>query len=104
MNMKTAKETHEWFLESIESLRGAIKEDDTRAKELYAALTNMRWFRVEDPSKETCVSWRMAGHLVAALRFKGEDYLDYYCSGNEGTVAPWISNAMEKLGWKHECL
>lgn len=98
------KETHEWFLESIETFRDAIKNDESKAQALYAALCNVRWYRAEDPTKDTGVSWRMAGSLVAALRFKGEDYMDYYCSGNEGRVMSWIANAMEKLGWIYEQL
>lgn len=45
-------------------------------------------------------TWRYAGGLVANLRNKNEDYLDFYCSGGEGTVAPEIRKALESLGWE----
>jgi hypothetical protein len=28
--------------------------------------------------------------------------MDWYCCGPEGVVAPWISEAMAKLGWQSE--
>lgn len=30
-----------------------------------------------------------------------EDYMDYYCSGGEGQVAPWIEEKFTKAGFKH---
>jgi hypothetical protein len=29
-----------------------------------------------------------------------EDYLDFYCSGNEGSVAPWVADKLEGAGYK----
>lgn len=37
-------------------------------------------------NKEYYYSWRSAGALTASLRFKNENYLDFYCSGDEGLV------------------
>ena len=31
-----------------------------------------------------------------------EDYMDYYCSGNEGKVAPWIREKFTEYGWARE--
>jgi hypothetical protein len=66
-------------------------------------------------------SWRAAGGIVAELRNKGEDYMDYYCSGmkgglsydtkdddkyfednkyvSEGEVTDEIAEDLNKLGW-----
>ena len=66
-------------------------------------------------------SWRGAGGIVANLRNKGEDYMDYYCSGikgglsydekdddeyfakkgyvSESDVTEEIANDLDKIGW-----
>lgn len=30
-----------------------------------------------------------------------EDYMDFYCTGNEGVVAPWVQEKMLSAGWKN---
>jgi hypothetical protein len=30
-----------------------------------------------------------------------EDYMDFYCSGGEGRVAPWVAERLASSGWKH---
>lgn len=42
-------------------------------------------------------SWRYAGGLVASIRDCGENYLDFYCSGDEGSLA--AEEDLNKLGW-----
>lgn len=44
-------------------------------------------------------SWRYAGGLVADMRDKGEDYLDFYCSGHEGQVNETVAYWLNKLEW-----
>jgi hypothetical protein len=66
-------------------------------------------------------SWRGAGGIVADIRNKGEDYMNYYCSGMgglatydleegdkymtekkfvpEGTVTDEIAADLDRLGW-----
>ena len=46
-------------------------------------------------------SWRYAGGLIAQIRSKGENYLDFYCSGNEGKVSEEIKKDLNEMGWKH---
>ena len=104
-------------------------DDGSYAQNLYAAWCNMQWCPKEfwpilrqDPEKDLwSASWRGAGGIVADLRNKGEDYMDYYCSGMgglatydleegeaymskmkfvpEGQVTEEIANDFDKLGW-----
>lgn len=107
-----------------------IRADDRRyAQNLYAAWCNMQWCPKEfwpvlrqDPDKDLwSASWRGGGGIVANLRNKGEDYMDYYCSGMggfatydleegkehmastgyvpEGVVTEEIAQDLDKLGW-----
>jgi len=79
-------------------------QNDKYAQNLYAALCNNRFFKNDE--EWTC-SWRGAGGIVADLRNKGEDYIDWYCSGMsdiegylpEGEVSSEIANDLLNLGW-----
>lgn len=66
------------------------------AKNLYAALCNNVF--VKNDTEWSC-TWRYAGSIVAKLRWKNEDYLDFYCSGNEGSITPEVQQDLENLGW-----
>ena len=74
--------------------------DETFAKNLYASLCNVIWEKGEETFSS---SWRYAGGVVAHLRNMSaglnEDYLDFYCSGSEGTVFPEVAEALSNLGW-----
>jgi hypothetical protein len=76
----------------------------------------MRWVRIPDTGEEATslmlsdrweyesMTWRTAGAVVAHLRNivdskLDEDYLNWYCNGNEGTVSPRIKETMKELGW-----
>ena len=72
------------------------------ATNLYRALCNVEWNRVSDKTILWSCSWRYAGGMIASLRHCGEDYMDFYCSGGEGTVDPEIQDDMLKLGWEPE--
>lgn len=66
-----------------------IRADDKRyAQNLYAAWCNMQWCKRDTwpvlSEKYWTASWRSSGGIVADLRNKGEDYMDYYCSGMGG--------------------
>lgn len=74
-------------------------QDDDFAKEIYRALCNMKWRSIYDPDYEYSCSWRYAGGLVAEIRGKGEDYLDYYCSGGEGIVTERVEKLFKALGF-----
>ena len=61
-----------------------VRADDVYAKKLYAAMCN--------------ISWRSAGGVIADIRGEG-DYMDWYCSGNEGRVDPEITADLADIGW-----
>lgn len=100
-----------------------VKTSDSYAQNLYAALCNMQWQRLDVmpilKDEYWHCSWRYAGGLVAEIRDCGEDYMDYYCSGirndnyqtdldipygqgfvGEGQVTDEIRDDLFKLGWQ----
>lgn len=110
-----------------------IREDsDVYSQNLYAAWCNMQWAKRTvwnekagelsplsiDEDSLWSASWRAAGGIVASLRNKGGDYLDYYCSGirnddyqddlnvpfprgyvSESDITDEIREDLWKLGW-----
>lgn len=102
------------YTKSIVSL---LKDKDV-ACEFYAAICNMYWKKIEEkPEEEKIIdkllgnkpimwsaSWRYAGSLIAKIRNKyyntTEDYMDFYCSGGEGTVSPLVEEEFRKIGWE----
>ena len=107
-----------WFVEKC--------QQDYYAQNLYAAMCNMRWQRLEVipilKDEYWSASWRGAGGIVADLRNCGETYMDWYCSGitgalsydttederwmaekryvPEGTVTEEIEYDLRQLGWQ----
>lgn len=87
-----------------------VISSDVYAQNLYAALCNMQWQRVEvwPLLKDECwhCSWRYAGGIIADIRQTG-DYIDWYCSGinseegyvGEGQVTDQIAQDLKQLGW-----
>lgn len=106
-----------WIMAKIQA------EDRRYAQNLYAAWCNMQWCKREMwpilSERYWSASWRGAGGIVAELRGKGEDYMDYYCSGirevsyneeenkwwdergyaREGEVTEEIAKDLYDLGW-----
>jgi len=92
--------------------------DRAGACEFYAALCNMQWEVIIDiPDDEKIIeklmgkepevwscTWRYAGGIIADIRHQHyserEDYMDFYCSGNEGEVTELVRECFERLGWK----
>ena len=91
--------------------------NDIYAQNLYAALCNMRWRKLDawailNDRALWGASWRGAGRLVSEIRSQG-DYMDWYCSGlvtgyddervagylPEGTVSREIAHDLRQLGW-----
>ena len=99
------RESKHEFETVLFSLKDKIKKVK-KAEELYCALSNMRWQKITNPSIIYSCSWRYAGRLIADIREKGEDYLDFYCSGcyrydiHEGEVKEWIEKILMEKGWK----
>lgn len=83
-NMEYDLLTTDWILEKV-------RNSESYAQNLYAAMCNMRFVRKElfpylrqDPDKDLwSASWRSAGGIVADMRQEG-DYIDWYCSGIGG--------------------
>lgn len=80
------------FKERLESYN-KIKDYDF-AQKIYANLCNLVWYDyVNDEVIE--FSWRSAGGFVSGIRQLGEDYMDFYCSGNEGEIDDEIEKLFE---------
>ena len=100
------KDNLEWDLRTSDKICAKVK-DDEYAKKLYAALCNTDWLRTElipllrqSPEKDFWgCSWRYAGGIIADMRQEG-DYIDWYCSGNEGYIDPEVSEDLKELGWQ----
>lgn len=111
-NMEYDLRSTEWILEKV-------RNSDSYAQNLYAAMCN-RDFTKNDvwpilvEQKWSC-SWRHAGGIIADMLQKG-DYIDWYCSGigdglgngdktgekgfvSEGVVTDEIREDLLKLGW-----
>ena len=72
--------------------------DDEYATDMYNALCNMRWKNKSTGEVYSC-SWRYAGGLIAEIRNKGEDYMNFYCSGREGNILEEIETDLNNFGW-----
>lgn len=81
-----------------EKLGERIKKDDEFAQHLYASMCNVIWHNPGTNDTYSC-SWRYAGGVVAKIRDKGEDYLDFYCSGGEGRVTEDVKECLQQLGY-----
>lgn len=106
--------TTPWILEKV-------RTNDYYAQNLYAAMCNMRWQKLDvlpilKDEYWTC-SWRHSGGIIADMQQKG-DYINWYCSGirndgyqddldtvtpnqyvSEGLVTDEIREDLNKLGW-----
>jgi hypothetical protein len=106
-SMEYTLRTSDWILEKV-------RKSDAYAQNLYAAMCNMEWQKLEvvpilKEERWGC-SWRYAGGIVADMQQKG-DYIDWYCSGingdgdapngyvEEGVVTAEIKEDLHRLGW-----
>lgn len=79
-------------------LSDKVIEDDF-ANKLYGSLCNIIWYNKSTEDIYSC-SWRYAGELVGDMRCKGEDYLDFYCNGKEGSIDSEVCKELMKLGYE----
>jgi len=96
-------------------------EDISFARELYSSLCNMRWKKTRDLSESDAIierlkgnslfsiwscTWRHSGHVVATIRNThynmNEDYMTFYCSGDESEVSDRIRIIFRNMGWDPE--
>jgi hypothetical protein len=116
----------EYDLRSTDWILDKVRQSDSYAQNLYAALCNMQWrskqFWPALAEQNWSCSWRSAGGIVANMLQKG-DYIDWYCSGMgglsgydkdsetyeewkertkyvpEGHITEEIENDLDRLGW-----
>ena len=92
-----SRRSYKAFELAIERLFGErIRMDAALAVELWSALANIDWHGPDSAIVQ--YSFRDAGSMVAWIREDG-DYMDWYCSGPAGVVAPWISDGLVAEGW-----
>mgnify|MGYP001190323323 CR=1 FL=1 len=92
--------------------------DRSIAVDFYSALCNVDWYakkpllpddeliirklKGEEDESWSC-SWRTAGGYIAEIRSKhyntNENYMDFYCSGNEGVVSDLVEECFDRMGW-----
>lgn len=95
----------------------AYLKDENTAGEFYSALCNMRWRKLSILSEDERIidklkgvesdvwscSWRYAGGIIADIRNANynttEDYMDFYCHGNEGWVSDLVKECFNRMGW-----
>lgn len=63
---------------------------------MWSALADIDW--IAPDGGIVSYSFRHAADVVAWIREEG-NYLDWYCSGPTGQVAPWIVEALAGEGW-----
>ena len=73
-----------------------MRSDGGCGVDLWSALTNVEWHGSDD--QIVSYSFRAAGDLVTWVREEG-NYIEWYCSGEPGIVAAWISGALAREGW-----
>ena len=113
------KNNMEYDLRASKELCDKAKAADTYAQNLYAAMCNNDFQKLEVVpilKEETwSASWRHSGGIIADMREQG-DYIDWYCSGigdglgngdpdnvkgyvPEGYITDEIRNDLQRLGW-----
>jgi len=121
------KNNMEYDLRSTEWICNKVKASDNYAQNLYAAMCNMQFIKLDVipilKDQRWSASWRHSGGIIADMQEKG-DYIEWYCSGignnekgfgldgyeptpdpvgrnyvPEGTVTEEIREDLKKLGW-----
>ena len=109
----------EYDLRTCEPMLNKVRNSDTYAQNLYAAMCNRQFQKLEvipvlKDERWSC-SWRHAGGIIADMRMQG-DYIDWYCSGigdglgngdldgnkgyvSESVVTDEIREDLKQLGW-----
>ncbi len=68
------------------------------AEQLYGALCNVGWHDTKKRTAEILSSWSMAADVVAHLRGKNENTLDFLFGGGEEVVTDQVLEAMKAEG------
>ena len=113
------KDNMEYDLRTCEPMLNKVRNSDTYAQNLYAAMCNRQFQKLEVipvlKDERWSASWRHAGGIIADMRMQG-DYIDWYCSGigdglgngdldgnkgyvSESVVTDEIREDLKQLGW-----
>lgn len=96
------KHNLEYDLRTNEYIINKVCASNDYGQKLYAALCNNEFIKHEMwqilKDETWSCSWRYAGGILADMLEEG-DYMDWYCSGNEGNVDKEIENDLYDLGW-----
>lgn len=92
--------------ESIKAALRPIVQDDEGAIEVASAFYDVAWVPLESIASTYSeaweegfsLSWRGAGGLVAELRDRGEDYLDWCWDAESGAVSERVERVMRSIG------
>jgi hypothetical protein len=110
MDPNWQKNNLEYDLRSTDWILAKVRNSDTYAQNLYAAMCNTDFIKNDVwpilQEEAWACSWRYAGGIIADMREQG-DYIDWYCSGIsrhdnhvcEGIVTDEIREDLLKLGW-----
>ena len=120
------RDNMEYDLRSTKWICDKVKASDNYAQNLYAAMCNMQFIKLDVmpilKDQRWSASWHHSGGIVADMLEKG-DYIDWYCSGiqnnesghdldgtvpnvsdgqdyvSEGVVTDEIREDLKRLGW-----
>jgi hypothetical protein len=118
---KWQKNNLEYDLRSTDWILEKVRNSESYAQNLYAAMCNMQWCKLVNENVTNILkeeywhcSWRYSGGIIADMREQG-DYIDWYCSGiggavsydeklrsdyvPESTVTEEIAADLKSLGW-----
>lgn len=101
-SLEWTKNNLEYDLRSCEWILNKVRSSKDYGVALYSALCNNEFIKREMweilKDEPWSCSWRYAGGIIADMIEEG-DYMDWYCSGNEGVVSAEIDEDLYKLGW-----
>ena len=93
----------EYDLRTTEWILAKARASDSYAQNIYAALCNMRWQKLDTfpilKDEYWSCSWRSAGGIVADMLQQG-DYIDWYCSGMGGLGGDWDKDSETFEQWQ----
>ena len=101
-NEDWTKNNLEYDLRTSELIINKVRSLSEYGKHLYATLCNNEFLKRDTweilTERTWSCSWRYAGGILADIMGEG-DYMDWYCSGDEGHVFKEIEDDLYSLGW-----
>lgn len=97
----TQVETYDIFKSVIKKYFGErMKTDDDLCTRIWCSLANIDWYYIRNLPECYMItySFRAAGQLIADIREEG-NYMDWYCSGPDGTLDHEFHTIMRKEGF-----